>query len=270
LYSGRADDIIVAVIEMFEYIDDLKPVSVVSGISAQCIDFTDRATHVFIFKCSGSSVYRFDQRELVLSQGQAIFIPQGSTYRVEKLSKGESRYVLFNFIGTIKDATPKVYPVQGFAHTDLICGGLERMWLLGDAPERYRCQAVFYDLLAFAARMEQGSYTYAKHREQLRPALEYLQEHLFDSELKVGMLHGLCGVSDTYFRKLFLSAFGVRPQEYVTTKRLDRARAVLESGEYTCIAQVANSAGFSDPLYFSRVFARRYGSSPSNYKRKTK
>jgi len=267
LYSGRADDIIVAVIEMFEYIDDLKPVSVVSGISAQCIDFTDRATHVFIFKCSGSSVYRFDQRELVLSQGQAIFIPQGSTYRVEKLSKGESRYVLFNFIGTIKDATPKVYPVQGFAHTDLICGGLERMWLLGDAPERYRCQAVFYDLLAFAARMEQGSYTYAKHREQLRPALEYLQEHLFDSELKAGMLHGLCGVSDTYFRRIFKANFGVGPQEYITNKRLAQAAAMISGGDFESIQQVALSVGFSDPLYFSRVFAHRYGSSPSNYKR---
>lgn len=75
-----------------------------------------------------------------------------------------------------------------------------------------------------------------------------------------------------YVRKLFKKETGVTPHEYLISKRMERARELL-SGRLTnrysnySVSQIAELCGFSEPLYFSRVFKKRYGVSPSEYKK---
>ena len=91
----------------------------------------------------------------------------------------------------------------------------------------------------------------------------FLKEHLFDPDLYIGRLHERCGMSDTYFRRLFFSQFGQTPKKYVSYQRLIHARAMIEGGEYDSIAQVAQMCGFDDPLYFSKVYKNQYGHAPT-------
>ena len=229
--------------------------------------YTDRASHVLIFKLSGTSVYTFETERITLDAGQMLFIPRGASYRVEKNSRGESRYVLMNFEGDLRRAVPRLYDANGFADEGLIRSGLGRMWLLGGVAEHYRCLSVFYHALSFVAKRENARYSDTRRLALIRPGVEQLRERIFDPELKVGQLHRLCGVSDTYFRTLFKGNFGVGVQQYVTNKRLSQAAAILGGGDFGSVAEVARSVGYEDPLYFSRAFTRRYGISPSAYAR---
>lgn len=73
-----------------------------------------------------------------------------------------------------------------------------------------------------------------------------------------------------YVRKLFKKEVGVTPHEYLTRARMKRAKDVLLSGvtnRYSnySVTQIAEACGFAEPLYFSRVFKKYYGVSPSNY-----
>lgn len=250
---------------MFDYIDDLKLLGVVAGPSVVRKDYTDRASHVFIFKVSGSSTYQFGERQIMLHAGQVLFIPQGASYRVEKTSEGESRYVLLNFTGSLEHPVPRLYQADGFSRQEFIFTELERLWLLGTPPERYQCQAVFFQVLAFVSRQEQAGYARRRRLDVISPAVDYLREHMFDPELKVGQLSDLCGVSDTYFRTLFQAGFGMNPREYVSNKRLGRAAAILDSGMFDSVAEVARMVGYNDPLYFSRIFTRMFSTSPTAY-----
>ncbi len=54
-------------------------------------------------------------------------------------------------------------------------------------------------------------------------------ERIFDCGLRIGRLHTLCNISDTYFRKLFIAAYGVPPKKYVSEKRLAQAAIILMS-----------------------------------------
>ncbi|MBQ9974615.1 MAG: helix-turn-helix transcriptional regulator [Oscillospiraceae bacterium] len=253
---------------MFEHIENLKLLEVLEGLSISRGDFTCRPSHALIFKLSGTSVYTFAHRALALSQGQMLLLPKGESYRVEKTTHGDSRYVLMNFDGEMAGATPRVYDTDAFGQMGLVRSGLGRMWRLGSAWERYRCMGVFYNALALAARQEQLDYAAGRHLGRIGPGLEHLREHIFDVELRVGRLHELCGVSDTYFRKVFRENYGMSVQQYVAHKRLSQAAAVLHSGDFDCVAGVARSVGYSDPLYFSRAFARAYGCCPSDYARR--
>ena len=97
----------------------------------------------------------------------------------------------------------------------------------------------------------------------IEPALEYMREHIYDSSLKIESLHRLCGISDTYFRKIFISRFDMTPQKDVTKERLARARLIIESGDYDTVSSVSESVGYIDPLYFSKAFRKQYGFPPT-------
>ncbi len=70
-----------------------------------------------------------------------------------------------------------------------------------------------------------------------------------------------------YLRKLFKSEMGMTPHDYLTGLRLQMAEKLLCSTENLDqnISEIAFVCGYSDSLYFSRVFKRYYGCSPKNY-----
>ena len=69
-----------------------------------------------------------------------------------------------------------------------------------------------------------------------------------------------------YLRKLFQKEFGVTPHQYLNNKRLQIAAETL-SNSSDSVADIALMCGFRDPLYFSRMFKKKYGVSPSLYAR---
>ena len=74
-----------------------------------------------------------------------------------------------------------------------------------------------------------------------------------------------------YLRKQFQEKIGLTPLKYLTALRMKRAKSMLTAGggrEHS-IAEVAESCGFKDALYFSRVFKKYYGCSPSDFVQKS-
>ncbi len=73
-----------------------------------------------------------------------------------------------------------------------------------------------------------------------------------------------------YLRKQFQEKIGLTPLKYLTNLRMKKAKSMLTAGggrEHS-IAEVAESCGFKDALYFSRVFKKYYGCSPSDFVQK--
>lgn len=70
-----------------------------------------------------------------------------------------------------------------------------------------------------------------------------------------------------YLRKLFKKEMGVTPLEYMTDLRMKKAEIMLGAmwtKDYS-MAEIAGLCGFDDALYFSRVFKKHFGCSPSKY-----
>ena len=77
-------------------------------------------------------------------------------------------------------------------------------------------------------------------------------------------------LSYEYLRKLFKKETGTTPLCYLSDCRMKLAAQLISSGisnqysEYT-VSQIAEACGFSDPMYFSRVFKKNFGLSPTEY-----
>ena len=74
-----------------------------------------------------------------------------------------------------------------------------------------------------------------------------------------------------YLRKLFKKEIGVTPHKYLSDKRLEAAAESLCSASVCgiSITEVAYQCGFREPLYFSRMFKKKYGLSPTQYQKQT-
>jgi transcriptional regulator GlxA family with amidase domain len=69
------------------------------------------------------------------------------------------------------------------------------------------------------------------------------------------------------FKRRFQLATGMAPLEYVHTLRIEEAKQMLETGPAP-IEAVAQEVGYEDPAFFARLFRRRVGLTPAQYRRR--
>ena len=91
----------------------------------------------------------------------------------------------------------------------------------------------------------------------------YIDEHISDENLTIPSIAAEMGMSRTSFFSRFKELAGLSPQDYLIHYRISHARELLLSSSLG-IAEVAYRCGFSDPKYFSRVFKKIEGTSPSS------
>ena len=96
-------------------------------------------------------------------------------------------------------------------------------------------------------------------------AIEYVEEHYADQDLSIETICGYLNVSAAYFSTVFKKETGKTFINYLTDYRMERAvELLLTQNEKTYV--IAQKVGYSDPNYFSYVFKKQFGMSPSKYK----
>lgn len=101
------------------------------------------------------------------------------------------------------------------------------------------------------------------HLKKLESARTYIQAN-FKHEIQVEILAERLGLSPSYFRKLFKDAYGIAPMQYITNLRINTAKDLLLSGEVN-VTEASRLSGFDDIYYFSTLFKKQTGMSPTQY-----
>ncbi len=243
--------------------ENLKIESVICAPASLCRRYENRQSHALVLRPDGGSRYDFDGIHMTLGAGDMLFIPKGTSYTVRRVGQQPQEYCLINFNADIPRGKPTVFPISEQISTDSICARLRQLRVITTQTERYRLMALFFELIACACQSHGREASTDARMRLLAPAMTVLQKSVFDPELRISQLPGLCGMSDTYFRALFVDCYGVTPKKYILGRRLAHAKALLDNGEYDSITQAARLSGFEDPLYFSKVFKNHYGYPPT-------
>ena len=72
-------------------------------------------------------------------------------------------------------------------------------------------------------------------------------------------------ISPYYFSKVFKEATGQNFIDYLTGLRIDKAKELLETTDMS-MKEICVEVGYSNPNYFSRIFKKIVGVSPTEYK----
>jgi two-component system response regulator YesN len=99
---------------------------------------------------------------------------------------------------------------------------------------------------------------------QIKKSIEYIATHYAD-EITCTKVAAHINFSPAYFSRLFKKETGRSYVEYVTFVRLKRASALLRHSDNT-IEQIAEELGFNTPNYFSNIFKKYIGLTPSEFR----
>jgi two-component system response regulator YesN len=95
---------------------------------------------------------------------------------------------------------------------------------------------------------------------------EYIK-HNYMQDITLDDMAGMVGLSTFYFSKIFKHYQKINFIDYLTSVRINRAKELLENPLIN-IKEISNMIGYSEPNYFTRVFRRLEGITPTEYRNK--
>ncbi len=100
---------------------------------------------------------------------------------------------------------------------------------------------------------------------EIAQAVDYIQTN-YSRKISLTSVSDHVGLSSSYLCRIFKEETGLSMNTYINNLRMSKAGELL-SDKDSYIKEVAISVGFEDQLYFSRLFKRYYGVTPSEYRK---
>lgn len=147
----------------------------------------------------------------------------------------------------------------------------------GSWEEALALQALFYQVLSCHARintaslkdMQTGSSGNAFQRracDNIQAAAHYMEQN-YSRPITMQNVAAYVNFSENYLCSVFKQKYGMSPKQYLITYRIEMARHILKTHPELSVGEVAESCGFADPLYFTKVFHKRIGLTPTEYRK---
>ncbi len=175
------------------------------------------------------------------------------------------------------------YPNMFFAHSKTFCNRIPSeksellRQLLQNIAEEFRSSQLqsesavsAYVNLLFVELMRNQDYYIpgdGTHRavDKIMQGVRFIDAH-FSEDITLEQIAEKSGITPNYFSKLFHDCFQVKLWDYISAKRIDRAKRLLRGDEDLTILDIAISCGFHNTANFNRAFLKFTGITPSAYK----
>jgi len=103
------------------------------------------------------------------------------------------------------------------------------------------------------------------HRK-LRRVISYIRLHAKET-IQLDDLCAICNFSKQHLIRVFREEFGKTPKAYILEHKVNVAKEIIFRDPYLTVKEVADEMGFEDQHYFSRLFTKVTGITPSAYRR---
>ena len=220
----------------------------------------------------GEGYLNIDGREYIFQKGQLFLLPCNSCQTYYHISKN--------------------YLTKYWIHCSFFCGDKDLLEIINlpyyievqDAPY---IKSLFLDIINSVeditmhgklyqkAKLLQLMGYYLEHAEisnnqifkddRIEKCFNYIEKNL-QQEITIQSLSDLLHLHPNYLITYFHKATGMSPIEYVNNIRIDKAKLLIQRNPEIPISELAEAIGFGDASYFSRIFKKKVGFTPSEYK----
>lgn len=225
-------------------------------------------THfLLIYALKGRAFYTVDEKNFTIEQGDIIFFDKGVVHSGYADSENPWTYYTAAFEALAPNGTPYTsLPFPMLTHISnpelyhRLYETLYYEWTARNPGYNLRCQGIISELLCRLIRENQTEHKQSETMEQIK---RHMIAH-FTENFSIEELAAMANVSQSHFHRLFKENTGVSAKQYLNSIRMNRAQALLQSGEHN-ISEVASLVGYSDIYYFSRLFKKITGVPPSAF-----
>ena len=223
-----------------------------------------------LYVASGKAHFHFDNQEEIVTAGHMVLYrpKEPQKYEYYGIEQAEVYWVHFTG-GNVKNL------LRSYGITDnmkvFYCGsGLEYKNLfrtmiheLQMCKEDYSEMQIFIKIHRFVKNSSKIDNSHIA--EEIDKATMYFNEH-YNENINIDVYAKTHNMSTSWFIRNFKQYTGSTPMQYILSVRIHNAEALLKSNMYN-VTEIANIIGYDNPLYFSRIFKKIKGLSPSEYKK---
>ena len=120
-------------------------------------------------------------------------------------------------------------------------------------------------LLIQRSRLEQKPTVSTYMQEEMENARRYFNEH-YNENINIEEFAASRSMSVSWFLRNFKQVVGMSPMHYILTNRINNAVSLLETTDYN-VTEISTIVGYENPMYFSRLFKKQKGVSPTDYRK---
>lgn len=236
-------------------VTQIQPPIVVHSEKGREFQMADRHSYGLSLCISGQITYTMNEKKYISNQSNAVILPQGGTYTL--FGNKEGLFPVINFKSENFNCNEiMVLPLENPQACIQSFKVLRNFFLHNESS--FKIYSAFYEFLSnvFSANSPKNA--------PLDSVIKYIAENIQNPELSNTELSNQIGISEVYFRKLFLSHYKTTPKQYILNFRIRKAQQMLCDTHFT-VSAIAEECGFSSLYHFCRAFKQRTGQTPTQY-----
>jgi two-component system, response regulator YesN len=198
----------------------------------------------------------------------------------------ESFEEFFNaYLQPLSETALKSYLIKNYLFMDVVLAAAKLVSELGGdiekiVPELNSIETILANIQTIAQLKEQAytilvnallfrdTQTSGQHVKMLRQAKEYIDKHYMQADLSLDQVASQVNLSASHFSMVFSQETCQTFKEYLTEIRIQKAKEMLRTTSLNS-TDISYEVGYNDPHYFSYVFKKNTGFSPTEFRLQT-
>lgn len=217
--------------------------------------------------CSGKGNLHVAGKTLPLSQGDIFFTFPAVPFCIEAVES--FTYMYISFLGSRSNMIMDKLKIS--AHNFLFnnCDELYDFWAKGLDANAETADLIAESILMYSFYFLGNKFIHLDSKNNLTGNTsliikKYIDDNFSRHKLTLSSIGHELSYSPKYISTTFKKSFKVGFAEYLNTIRIQNACTLIHRG-FTSISDISNQCGYSDSLYFSKVFKQKMGLSPKAY-----
>jgi AraC-like DNA-binding protein len=231
------------------------------NLPRKVIDF-----HNLTYVISGTATYIVNNVTYELKSGDFIYIKKGESREAFTSAQKPLHCYAFNFLCDSEEffelPLQTKFRLDLFPEIIILYEQFNKVWLERKAGYKLEARGalmiILYKIIYFSSIAD----AFIIDDYRVKKVKDYIIIN-FNKKISINTLSAICNLNPVYFGAYFKKKVGITVKEYINKIRTNKAEELLISGEYS-VSEAAYSCGYEDIFYFSKVYKKFKGFSPSN------
>lgn len=242
-----------------------------SGSDIPCSRPNGRIDHHIIFVERGQLTVEIDGRQQTAHGDEIVYFPPNVPHRYCYAAGADTLYYWLHFSGTklgelfaLFPFENRIYKLRHLTEYTSVIGDIIQKHSRGKPGTDFFCHAQMQLLLTRMGQeifredaVGKSAVLAEKIAAQIRSSPETTPDNRILAEMH--------GITQYHLIRIFKEKTGCSPQKYRSLMLMEKAKQLLTDTQLN-INEISDMLGFSDPLYFSRLFKKTVGTAPSLYR----
>lgn len=230
-----------------------------------------------LYIASGQAHFFFDDKDTIVTAGHMVIYRPKEMQRYIYYGVDQTEVYWVHFTGSDVTNILRKYGITNDTRVIYTGTSLEYSRIFKQMIyELQKCQSDYEELLSMLLHQifisihrqitKERNIRNEYLEAEMETAIQYFNEN-YNTAINIESYALSKGMSISWFIRSFKQYASVTPMQYIVALRITNAQMLLENTNYS-VKEISYIVGYDNPLYFSRIFRKQKGVSPTEYRKR--